>query len=144
MIADILLEKVLNLDGTSPLTNMEKVFIKPNIPPKKLEKAIASFGGSEVKMDDVLILLDDTLFGSAKDGVILTKDTIFLKPNMQKKNHVILSNINTIEVKGLINSSLVINGTNIPAFTQISKSALIEFSKFILECMEELKQRAED
>jgi hypothetical protein len=45
-------------------------YCSPNIPQKKLARAIRKYG-SGVKADDVLALLDSTVFGSAEMGVLV-------------------------------------------------------------------------
>lgn len=49
----------------------DKVFIAPNIPTKKLDNAIKSMA-EDVNPDYVVAIVDDTLFGSAKDGLLFT------------------------------------------------------------------------
>ena len=45
------------------------IFFRPNIPNKKLWNAVAAYanGANEA---DVLVLIDNTTFGSAKDGAL--------------------------------------------------------------------------
>lgn len=60
-----------------PEFSLLSVYSKPNIPRPKLVNAIKSYGKSFVKPDDILILVDDTVFGSAKEGFFLTKTHFF-------------------------------------------------------------------
>lgn len=47
----------------------------PNIPAKKLRNALKTYGASHgIQSGDVLVLYDDTVFGSAKKGFLLTAD----------------------------------------------------------------------
>lgn len=46
------------------------------IPPKKLKNAIGAYA-SEVSPENVLLLYDNTVFGSAKEGLILTTDAVY-------------------------------------------------------------------
>ena len=49
----------------------------PDIPEKKLSNAMASYGAQGgIRPDDVLVLCDCTLFGSAKEGFLLTADRL--------------------------------------------------------------------
>lgn len=50
------------------------VYTNPFIPKKKLDNAIASYGDDSIYPEDVLLLVDDTLFGSAKEGFFLTRE----------------------------------------------------------------------
>jgi len=47
------------------------IYIVPDIPEKKLNNALKSYG-SDVSYESVLALYDDTLFGSASDGFLFT------------------------------------------------------------------------
>lgn len=49
----------------------------PNIPPKKLKNAMNSYGAQYgIQPEDVLILCDTTVFGSAKEGFLLTPERL--------------------------------------------------------------------
>jgi hypothetical protein len=68
----------LLIEQAGDLLTGDKSFVYPNIPEKKLKNALTSIAKG-VAEDDVLLLVDSTIFGSAKDGVIVTADKIFLK-----------------------------------------------------------------
>ena len=69
-----LLEKIQEtLDGFT-----DKHIFVGTIPPKKLNNAIASYA-TQVPPEDVLLLFDNTVFGSAKDGLLLTPDAVYWK-----------------------------------------------------------------
>ena len=57
------------------LTEKGKVFYAESIPEKKLQAAINEYARG-VSADEVLLLVDDTIFGSATDGFLLTSDEI--------------------------------------------------------------------
>lgn len=54
----------------------DKTLFVGKIPPKKLNNAIKSFA-KEVAPEDVLLLYDDTFFGSAKNGLLLTAEAVY-------------------------------------------------------------------
>lgn len=56
----------------------DKVYVRPHIPAKKLQSAINAYGNG-VSPEDVIILVDDTAFGSAKDGILITDNSIYIK-----------------------------------------------------------------
>lgn len=60
-----------------PKFSRMSVYTYPNIPHKKLINAIQGYGEDWVKPSDILVLVDDTVFGSAKDGFFLTKTHFF-------------------------------------------------------------------
>ncbi|WP_346796053.1 hypothetical protein R5M92_11325 [Halomonas sp. Bachu 37] len=65
----------------------DKVFVKPKIPAKKLLNALSYAPG--VNPDEVLILVDDTVFGGAKDGFLVTREAIFCHEIMTPKEPLI-------------------------------------------------------
>ncbi len=62
----------------------QKIYVKPNIPQYKLDSAITSYA-SEVNRDDVLVLLDTTVFGSGKEGLVATAEGLYWKPEDKSK-----------------------------------------------------------
>ena len=91
----------------------EKIFIAPNIPAKKINNALSSYASS-ISPEDVLVLIDDTLWGGAKDGCILTTSEIYAKEFMGEiKTKVLSSDLKiTLENKKLfINDQVFINFT---------------------------------
>ena len=68
---------------TPKFTNA-KVFSTPEIPPKKLKNAIKAYA-PDVSENDVFFLMDTTLFGSGKNGLLLTEDTLFVHYTKPKK-----------------------------------------------------------
>jgi len=70
------------------------IYIVPDIPEKKLNNALKSYG-SDVSYESVLALYDDTLFGSASDGFLFTgekmlhnKYGVFLYSDMESVEYV--------------------------------------------------------
>ncbi len=100
---------ILDYIDTDLLQNANKVYFKPYIPTQKMKNAINSFG-FEIEPDDIEILIDNTLFGSAKEGVVITNDTLFCKEILKDPFVMPLSNIESITVrKNTLSSSLIIN-----------------------------------
>ena len=61
--------------------NNERIFLAPHIPVEKLDNALESYA-PEVKADDVILLVDDTVWGGAKEGMIVTQNKLFSKTLM--------------------------------------------------------------
>lgn len=101
----------------------ERVFVKPNIPPKKLQGALASYGGS-LSADDVLILIDDTLFGGAKEGLLFGRETFAMKVLMDSPRLFFWRHAETLN---LTKRDLHINGRKIGALTQVGEKELGPF-----------------
>lgn len=56
----------------------ERVFLAPNIPMHKLSPALISYGQG-LGVQDVLALVDNTVFGGAKEGLMLTREGLRYK-----------------------------------------------------------------
>lgn len=65
----------------------DNVYARPDIPRKKLEAAIASYAPG-VSPDEVIVLLDDTVFGGAKEGLLVTNDGIYCKQKFESRRHL--------------------------------------------------------
>ena len=75
--------------------NYDKLYVRPGIPARKLQAALASYAPG-VGASDVLVLLDDTVFGGAKEGLILTADGMYAKAIFQDPVRVSFSAKTTI------------------------------------------------
>lgn len=101
----------------------ERVYVKPNIPPKKLQGALASYGGT-LTADEVLILIDDTLFGGAKEGLLFGRETFAMKVLMDSPRLFFWRHAETLS---LSKRDLYINGRKIGALTQVGEKELGPF-----------------
>lgn len=86
--------------------DFDDVYVKPNIPTKKI---IGALSYSNVKPDDVLILIDDTVFGGAKDGMIITIKGIFSHETFEERKFFGWDQIKEVTASG---KQLKINGFN--------------------------------
>ena len=84
----------------------EKLFFFEQIPSDKLENARESYA-SFTSEEDVILLYDDTVFGSAKDGFLLTSRRLYQKNMTELSRAVKLSNIEDITIKHRMLSSLM-------------------------------------
>ena len=105
--------------------NDDKIFFHPHIPPKKLANAVSEFGGND-GVDDVLALVDNTVFGNAKDGLLLTRSALHVHNIMETPFHVLLSDIKDVQFQeGRLESLMTINGTyvfrsNVPKSSNVA------------------------
>ena len=72
------------------------VSLSPNIPKRKLRKAIKTYGGSIATMENVELLIDNTLFRSAKDGMMITQSHLLGRSGPGGVVCIELSEISTI------------------------------------------------
>lgn len=72
--------------------------IAPGIPQKKIRNAIKSYA-PDASESEVLLLLDTTVFGSAKDGLLLTSDALYAHPFLGKATKVLVKEIVSITLE---------------------------------------------
>lgn len=70
----------------------DKVYVVPEIPEKKLNNAISAIAPN-VNPEYVLAIADSTLFGSAKEGIVFTGDSMYLKYTLQEKQEYKFENL---------------------------------------------------
>lgn len=70
----------------------DKVYVVPEIPEKKLNNAISAIAPN-VNPEYVLAIADSTLFGSAKEGIVFTGDSMYLKYALQEKQEYKFENL---------------------------------------------------
>ena len=112
-----------------------KSYLWPNIPEKKLANALGSIA-KDIDAEDVLILIDATIFGSAKDGVIITESVIYFKEAFTNPIKVPLDSIAAI---GFEKDHVYLNDAKIFATAGIDAG---EASAFVALIREEIDRRS--
>tara|TARA_B100001013_G_scaffold228048_2_gene139796 strand:- start:911 stop:1534 length:624 start_codon:yes stop_codon:yes gene_type:complete len=73
--------------------------VTPKINSRNAAKAIRKYGDSHLEPDDVLLLIDNTIFRSAKQGIFITEDRLFAYSEISGKYSIELSDIETIKIE---------------------------------------------
>lgn len=76
--------KKLTLDYKDKLTDTYDVYVKPNIPEKKLNNAIKKYA-QDVDKNQVIALCDLTVWGSAKNGFLVTPAGFYHKGTLESE-----------------------------------------------------------
>lgn len=84
----------------------QKIHVAPNIPQKKLGGALESYGRG-LNPRNVIALIDDTVFGSAKEGVLITEHEVRFKAVFESLCSVQVEKIESIEA---YKSRIKVNG----------------------------------
>lgn len=120
----------------------DKILFSPHIPRKKLTNAISEFGGSD-DVEDVLALVDNTVFGNAKDGLLLTRSALHVHNMMEAPFHVLLGDIKDVQFQeGLLESVLTINGTYVFRSNMAKKSNAALFAEMLTAIVDTVKRHA--
>lgn len=99
----------------------EKIFFAPNIPLKKINGAMQSIA-RWASPGEIAILVDDTVFGGAKEGVFFTDEWMVVKEIMTDPSPYQLKDIVTIGAEGrkVYVNSIEIVTLNIPEKRELS------------------------
>ena len=105
--------------------NDEKIYFLGHFNHTKLRNALDEYvNDPEILDDDVIVQIDDTVFGNAKDGCIISPKGIFVKDlNGSRQIDFDPSYVWGIK-KGFFTKALTVNGNPIFAFTQPNTSSM--------------------
>jgi len=106
---------------------IEKLYLFDNIPPQKLANAKISYASTLGDDETIIFLFDDTVRGSANEGMILTTKRLYSKNFGMSGNVAHISNINGLHVPkfGLVSSNVIVSmnaGSEIEVHITQSKS----------------------
>lgn len=102
----------------------DKIYMFPNMPMDKLNNALSSYAAG-VNPQSVLALIDDTITGNAKNGMLITTDAIYAKSMLEDAKIVRLQDIATIRCdRGMLGAKVFINECQIIDFTQPDNKAV--------------------
>ena len=72
------------------------IFLSPNIPSKKLDNAIAAYA-HDIQHGYVLALYDQTVFGSAKEGILFLGDRMYFSWNRRVVNYLDIQDVELLQ-----------------------------------------------
>ncbi|NAS00673.1 molecular chaperone DnaJ [Acinetobacter haemolyticus] len=136
-------ERIKQSQWVPLLRGSDSIYFSPVIPNKKLQGAM-SYLPHGVNPNDVLMLVDDTVFGSAKVGMCLTAKGLFYKASFEDEQAYLFEHIQRIEADiGILTSSILINGCDELNFSQLDKGmvrTLVAFLNELHQGKQETKQ----
>lgn len=132
-------ENVLYIvDEFKKLVIDSKVFFYPNFPEKKFKNALENY--AFIKDGETpLVLIDDTVFGSSKTGMLITDSSIYAKIDFEDRIEVNLSEIDILNFGGVITNKIYINDKISCAFTQANKNSIILIIKMLQKIIDVIK-----
>ena len=95
--------------------NLSHVFVFEQIPPRKLRNATRSYAPAMGPDETVIALYDDTVFGSSKEGFLLTTGRLYGKNIAERGSFVELRDIThfTLETGGIAPEALAHTGSGV-------------------------------
>ncbi|MBD0444639.1 J domain-containing protein [Acinetobacter nosocomialis] len=137
-------ERIQQSQWVPLLRSSDNIYFAPVIPNKKLQGAM-TYLPYGVGPNDVLMLIDDTVFGSAKVGMCVTEKGLFYKASFEDEQTYLFEHIQQLEAEiGMITSSILINGHDELNFSQLDKSVIRALVAFLNECCQRLHGRQDD
>lgn len=89
------------------------IFIAPELDSKKIDKAMSTYAPG-VELAEVLVHVDDTLFGGAKEGLIVTRKCLYSKELADSPRKVKITSETTFELQ---NKTLLVDGSKVFSFS---------------------------
>lgn len=107
------------------------IFLTPQIPMNKILGAM-SYLPPKTKPEEVLLLVDETVFGQGKNGLCLTTQGIYFKEAFANANTYPMKAITSVSyAMGMLSKQLVINGTVKVTLAQPEKAGLRLLADFL-------------
>ncbi|MFJ0260998.1 hypothetical protein Q4247_10350 [Acinetobacter baumannii] len=124
----------------------KNIYIAPNIPEKKLNKAIKSFK-YEGNPENIIALLDTTLLGSGSDGLMFTGEKVIFKPAYFDPHHIqyeAITDVNIIFEKSKAETATIVTVSAKIQLEYISSSCdLVELEKILKHVSKEFDEYTE-
>lgn len=117
--------------GLAERLGLERVYVRPHIPQKKLQAALESYGAN-MREDEVLVLIDDTLFGGAKEGVLMGESKLAVKMVFDTSRLFFWRHLDALTVE---KRDLYVNSRKVGTFTQVGEKELGEFFSLINDAL---------
>ena len=138
MISSLIVDKKIDDDKIKEIFNKYsfddlKVYFSPEIPEKKLKNAIEAYA-YDLEPDDVILLLDETLLGGAKEGMLVSSEAIYFHELLTKPVVVKIADIENVSTN---DNSIVVNGKPVFKTTMFDKKYLPAFAKMLNQIVEE-------
>lgn len=123
---ELILEHAVGLD-------YDKVYVGGLIPEKKMKNVRETYAQAMVPGEDEVLLIDDTVFGSAKDGVLFTQKAIYAHNQFESSWRCAYEDLREVARKG---NSIIVNGQYKMDLTLINKEAANKIERTIAALVE--------
>jgi len=124
------------------LSECSDVSLAPDIPKRKLRKALRAYGSPHASEEDIILLIDNTMLRSAKDGLLLTSSHLLARSGIGGELVIPLQEINSIvpDIRKNLKFSivgLVVNDSHFVALPGMGKKvkSLDQPAVFVLVAM---------
>lgn len=94
-----------------------RVYFAPRIPARKLSAARGNYA-ADIKDEDVVALFDTTVFGGAKEGIVLTEEGMRIKELMSATTELPWADIRSLDIRG---TAIWVNGHQVADCPMVDK-----------------------
>ncbi len=101
----------------APYGGFSRVYFAPRIPAKKLGAARGNYA-ADIKQEDVVALIDTTVFGGAKEGIVLTEEGVRIKELMSATTDLPWADIRSFDIRG---TAVWVNGHQVADCPMVDK-----------------------
>ena len=116
---------------TATLQQQDSIYLAPNIPHKKALGA-QYYLPQSLRAEDILLLVDDTVFGSAKAGLSITRDGLYYRADFEEVCYYPFAYISQVQAEiGLLTHALQIHPQIKLSLTQLSSQAVCLLAEFL-------------
>jgi|GEM_PF-5354956 len=104
----------------APYAGFSRSYFAPRIPAKKLSAARSNYA-ADIKEEEVVALVDTTVFGGAKEGIVLTEGGMRIKELMTAEVDLPWSDIRSLDISG---TAILVNGYQVADCPMVDKPEL--------------------
>lgn len=115
----------------------DKIFVFPQIPDKKINGINKKYTPN-LNKNDIIFIIDDTVFGSATEGLTLTDTKIYIHESFTEPLEINIDEINIIKYNG---SKLYINGNKVFKSNMPSKKNIIDLYEALINAINYIKEK---
>lgn|GEM_PF-4380692 len=113
------------------------VYLYPRIPLQKIMGAKSSYVPSHVPAEAIVLLMDDTVFGGAREGLVLTDEAIYFKAAFKSPDHVPLSAIRSIALDRRFLATDLYIQDQVLSLTQVSQGSIMELARLVQDFIDQ-------
>lgn len=126
------------IQNNKKLLNHSHVYLYPTIPDRKLDRVLEKYA-STIDKDDILMIFDNTVFGSAADGFCLSDTEILWHNIAEQPTSLSYDKVKTISkiLKGSKTGNILINN-RIIQIQILSKDEIKSFLQSIVKTLKEI------
>ncbi|SJM94452.1 hypothetical protein CRENPOLYSF2_400003 [Crenothrix polyspora] len=117
--ATLSLRDFIQLCGITGITS-DAIFFAPNIPREKLTNALKTYGNGTLE-NEVIILIDDTFWGGAKEGILITEESLLFNEKDNKPRQI---KLNILQEVSSSENEIVLDGRYVGKLSKAGKLEL--------------------